>query len=105
MLNLEMLVWEALKLLLVAFSFFYASMVLISYRLNGPHYPLQFDRRDPGRSAESLAIWLGIQLVRVVVRVSKPVVDVLLDVSAELGEWVIRRYRLESLLQDRSRSQ
>jgi len=40
----------------------YAGMVLMKYRTVGRCYRLNLELRDPARSAEHLAVWLGVKV-------------------------------------------
>ena len=51
-----------LKSLTVAGGALYAGMVLMKYRTVGRCYRLNLELRDPARSAEHLAVWLGVKV-------------------------------------------
>jgi hypothetical protein len=68
----------------------YAGMVLMRYRTDRPHYRLSFDLRDPGRSVEHVVIWLGVKALEGCLRMARSIWNVLLEASAEVGEWLIR---------------
>ena len=89
--HLSIVFGALLKLLTVAAGALYAGIVLMRYRTNGPHYRLNFELRDPARSVEYLLIWLGVKVLDACVRFTKVVFNMLLEASAEIGEWIIRR--------------
>jgi hypothetical protein len=89
--HLNIVFGALLKLLAGAAGALYAGIVLMRYRTNGPHYRLSFELRDPARSVEHLLIWLGVKVFDACVRFTKVVFNMLLEASAEVGEWVIRR--------------
>jgi hypothetical protein len=80
-----------LKLLAVAAGALYAGMVLMRFRTDRPHYRLSFELRDPGRSAEHLVIWLGVKVLEGCLRIASSILNILLEASAEVGEWFMRR--------------
>jgi hypothetical protein len=80
-----------LKLVAIAAGAIYAGMVLMRYRTDGPHYRLSFELRDPVRSVEHLVIWLGVKVLEVCVWFTRDILNMLLEASAEVGEWFIRR--------------
>jgi len=68
----------------------YAGIVLMRYRTDGPHYRLRFEPQDPARSLEYLAVWLGVKVLEGCLRMTRAIFNVLLEASAEVGEWCIR---------------
>ena len=100
---LQILVWVALKLLLIAFGLLYAGLVLMTYRTDGPHYQPRFDRRDPARSAERLLVWLGVKTLAGVLRLGRAFFTLLAETSADLGEEYVRRHPHGALATFRSR--
>ena len=79
------------KLLAVAAGALYAWMVLMRFRTDRPHYRLSFELRDPGRSAGHLVIWLGVKVLEGCLRIASSILNILLEASAEVGEWFMRR--------------
>ena len=76
---------------LVAAGVFYAVQVLIAY---AKHESLQrpaFDRNDRLQSAGDLLVWAGVLTVWTVGRLARPLVNMLSEASAEVGEWAIAR--------------
>jgi hypothetical protein len=80
-----------LKWVAVAAGAIYAGMVLMRYRTDRPHYRLSFDLRDPARSVQHLAVWLGVKALAACLRYAGVVFNMLLEASAEVGEWLMRR--------------
>ncbi len=94
---------EAVKLLLVAFGVLYVGLVLMTYRTDGPRYPLRIDLSDPARSAERLLLWLGVRALDGVLRLGRAMLDVLSETSAQVGEWYISRRSVKVQSEFRSR--
>jgi len=88
---LNMVLWHLLTWLAFAAGAVYAGMVLMRYRTDGPHYRLGFEVHDPARSLQYLAVWLGVKILEGCVRISRPILNMLLEASAEVGEWFMRR--------------
>jgi hypothetical protein len=80
-----------LKWLAVAAGAIYAGMVPMRYRTDGPHYRLSFELRDPARSAQHLVVWLGVKVLEACLRFAGAILNMLLEASAEVGEWFMRR--------------
>lgn len=85
-----------LELTLLGVTAFYAGFVLLSYITYGPRPRPQFDLRNPARSAENLVVWAGIKLVALLVPVGKPVLAMLSEASAEVGDWFLSNLDHES---------
>lgn len=85
-----------LDLTLLSVAAFYAGFVLLSYITYGPRPRPQFDLSEPARSAENLIAWAGIKLVALLVPVGKPVLAMLSEASAEVGDWFLSNLRHES---------
>lgn len=83
--------WAVFKLLLAAFGFLYAGLVLMAYRTEGHRYRLRLEKQDLAGSAAQLLVWLGVKAMAIVVRVGRTALEMLSDTSAEVGEWYIRR--------------
>jgi hypothetical protein len=88
---LSIVLGHLLKLLAVAAGAIYAGMVLMRYRTDGPHYRLSFELRDPARSVQHLVVWLGVRVLDACLRFAGAVFNMLLEASAEVGEWLMRR--------------
>jgi hypothetical protein len=80
-----------LKWLAVAAGAIYAGMVLMRYRMDRPNYRLSFELRDPARSLQHLVVWLGVKAFDACLRFAAAIFNMLLEASAEVGEWVLRR--------------
>lgn len=79
-----------LRWLAVAAGALYAGMVLMTYRTDGPQYRLSFELQDPARSVEHLVVWLGVKVLGACLRIARAILNILLEASAEVGEWFIR---------------
>jgi hypothetical protein len=85
-----------LELTLLGVTAFYAGFVLLSYLTYGPRPRPQFELREPTRSAENLAVWAGIKLVALLVPVGRPILAMLSEASAEVGDWFLSNLHHES---------
>jgi hypothetical protein len=97
--------WGLIKLGLLAVGVLYAAQILKTYasaRAGKPHWP-PLDWKEPIRSAEQVLIWGGVFVVAVIVRLARPMVDMLSEASAEVGEWAISRHQTEATLRTRTR--
>jgi len=94
--DLHSILTGCLELAFLAAAAFYAVFVLISYLTYGPRPRPQFDLRDPVRSAENLAVWAGIKLVALLVPVGRPILAMLSEASAEVGDWFLSNLHHES---------
>ncbi len=88
---LQVLISDLLKLLLLCGALLYAGLVLMSYRIEGPHAPLRLDFADPARSLERLMVRLGVRALHAVLRSARRFLDLLAEASAEVGAWFIER--------------
>jgi hypothetical protein len=79
------------KLLAVAAGAIYAGIVLMRFRAGKPHYRLTFELRDPGRSVENLVIWPGVKVLEGCLQIASCILNILLEASAEVGVWCMRR--------------
>jgi len=79
------------KLLAVAGVSVYTALVFKSYRNEGPRSPLRLERSAPARSAERLGVWLGVEAADIALRAARGLFNTLVEASAEVGEWYIRR--------------
>jgi hypothetical protein len=80
-----------LKLLALAAGAIYTGMVLMKYRTDGPRYRPNFELRDPARSMQNLVVWLGVKVLDACLRFAGAIFNMLLEASAEVGEWFMRR--------------
>ena len=97
------LIWGLVRMALVAAGVFYVLQVLISYAKHESHERPDFDSRDRLRSAERLLVWAGVMTVWGLVRVSRPVINILSEASAEVGEWAISRGPLQATMRSRAK--
>ena len=88
---LSIVISALLKSLAVAAAAIYVGMVMMRYRTDGPQYPLSFEFRDPAGSVQHLVVWLGVRVADVCLRMAKVIFNMLLEASAEVGEWFMRR--------------
>ena len=87
---LSMVLGNLLTWLAFAAVALYAWMVLMRYRSDGPHYRLSLDPQDPARSLQHLAVWLGVRVLEGCLRMARVILNLLLEASADVGEWFIR---------------
>jgi len=88
---LSIVLGDLCKLLAIAAGAIYAGMVVMRYRTDRPHYRLSFQLRDPARSLQHLMVWLGVRVFDACLRLVVAVFNMLLEASAEVGEWFLRR--------------
>jgi hypothetical protein len=88
---LSILFGHLCKLLAIAAGAIYAGMVLMRYRTDRPHFRLSFQLRDPARSVQHLVVWLGVKVFDACLRLVGAILNMLLEASAEVGEWFLRR--------------
>jgi hypothetical protein len=88
---LSIVIGHLLTGLAIAAGVLYAGMVLMTYRTDGPRNRLSFEFRDPVRSAEHLVVWLGVMALDACLRFARAILNMLLEASAEVGEWFISR--------------
>lgn len=89
---LSILISHLLSWLLVAAAAVYAGIVLMRYQTEGPRYRLDFNFQEPARSTQQLGVWLGVKILGGVVRIARSTLNTLLEASAEVGEWLMRRH-------------
>ena len=92
-----------INLAILAGGILYAGLVLMSYRTDGPHYSVRFNSKDPARSAQRLLVWLGVKALAFAVAIGVPILGMLSEASAVVGEWFLRRANPETLAATRSR--
>jgi hypothetical protein len=80
-----------LKLVLLAGGALYAGLVLMRYRSHQARRRPYLHWRDPARSIEVLAVWLGVKAVAFVARAAAPIYGMLSEASADVGEWFLTR--------------
>ena len=89
--SLSILLGHLLSWLVVAAAALYVGVVLVSYRMAGPRYRLNFNLAEPARSTQQLGVWLGVKVLEGCIRMAKSFLNSLLEASAEVGEWLMRR--------------
>jgi len=88
---LSLLLGHLLSWLVVAAAALYVAAVLVIYRTAGPRYRLNFNLAEPARSTRQLGVWLGVKVLQGCVRVAKSTLNTLLEASADVGQWLMRR--------------
>ena len=78
-----------IQLLLVAGAIFYAALVMTHYRSEGPRPRPHVNWHDPAHAAEHFAVWMGVRALAVGVRVTTPVLGILSEASADVGDWFL----------------
>jgi hypothetical protein len=79
------------RLLILGSLVLCAGLVLMSYRTDGAHARLQFSFSDPARSLQHLVVWIGVKILSAVLRAVRGRFDLLVETSADVGEWFIER--------------
>ena len=87
---LSIVLGQLLRWLGVTAGALYAGVVVMRFRTDGPHYRLNFDPRDPAWSAVQLVVWLGVKALAAGLRFARGILNMLLEASAQVGEWFIR---------------
>ena len=95
------LIWGLVRMALVAAGVFYVVQVLITYAKQEGHLRPGYDPNDRLRSAERLLVWAGVMAVWAVVRLGRPVVNMLSEASADFGEWAINRRPVQAAIRPR----
>lgn len=85
-----------LKLTFLAGAALYAGLVFMNYRTGSSHLRPPVDRRDPARSFERLAVWLGVTVLTLVVRAAARFFGMLSEASAEVGDWFLGHHHPEA---------
>ncbi len=88
---LQVMLTGLVKLLILGGVLLYTGLVLMSYRIEGPHAPFRFDITDPARSLERLLVRLGVKALDAFLRSARRFFDQLAEASAEVGAWFIER--------------
>ena len=88
---LSILLGHLLSWLVAAAAALYVGVVLVSYRTAGSRFRLNFNLQQPARSTQQLVVWLGVKVLEGCVRIAKSILNTLLEASAEVGEWFMRR--------------
>lgn len=95
MVHLQYIVSGFLQVVLLATAAVFASMVLTRYGAEGADVRPPINWRHPARSAERLAVWLGIVILgfslKVVATSFGKFYATLSEASADVGEWFLRQ--------------
>lgn len=88
--------WEAvlratLSLLSLTLGVLYAAVVLAAARAERWQAPFRWDWRAAEQSVDRALLWLGVMAAAGIVRLAKAVFELLVESSAEVGEWCLRR--------------
>ena len=94
--DLHSIISVFVKLAFLAAAATYSGLVLMSYLTNGAHLRPRFDLRGPARSAQRLAVWLGVMALALAVRAAARIFAMLSEASAEVGEWFLSRRHHET---------
>ena len=78
-------------LVLVGAGLFFVRLIAVTYRTDGPFYPLRIDPDNPVRSAALLLAGLGARGVALLLRAGHGLLETLYEASADLGEWYVTR--------------
>jgi hypothetical protein len=89
MLILGLIFGWLVKLVFVVTTALYCGMVLTNYALHGAEYRVRFDFGDPAWSIKQLVVWCGVRLLSGFVRTIKAALNLLIEASADVGEWFI----------------
>jgi hypothetical protein len=92
-----------LKTGLAAAGVLYAIEVLWIYAKCGENYRPELHRANKIQFIEQLLIWAGVVLIEALVRLSRPVLNMLTEASADLGEWALARHAAGVPVQGRER--
>lgn len=101
--SIHELVWGLLKIGLASVGLLYAVEVIASYAKCGEHDCPEFDPAHIVDSIERLAVWVGVISIRVSVRMCRPLLGVLTEASADVGEWALARHPVRASLPGRER--
>jgi len=67
----------------------YAVEVLVNCLSFGEHRRPQFDSSRRIRSVWRLSVWAGVAAAHLVMRMSRPLINMLSEASADVGEWAV----------------
>lgn len=95
------LIWGLARMALVAAGVFYVLQVFIAYGKQRSLVRPEFDPSDRLRSLERLLVWAGVMTVWVAGRVARPLVNMLSEASAEVGQWAISRGPVQAAIRSR----
>src|SRR5579863_9485341 len=84
--------WGLLKVGLASAGLLYAVEVIGGYAKFGEHDRPEFDPTHIIKSVEQLAVWVGVTSIRLAMRISRPLLGILTEASADVGEWALARH-------------
>jgi hypothetical protein len=70
----------------------YSVEVLVGYLSLSRHPRPEFDSSRRLVSAWRLSVWAGVEALDLVLRMSRPLFNVLSEASADVGQWAITRH-------------
>jgi hypothetical protein len=82
---------ELLKISFAGAGLFYAAEVMVNFVRSGESYQPAVDHEHPVRSAGRLLVGAGVLVTAAVVALGRPVVAMLSEASAEVGEWALAK--------------
>ncbi len=91
-----------LRLVFILIAMLYGGLVLTSYAINGAGCPLRFDAEEPVRSMQQVLVWSGVRLLDLMLRTLSVFWKLLVEASADLGEWFVSKRSMK--LQTKVRS-
>lgn len=91
---------ELLKISLMLAGAFYAFEVLVKFARFRERYQPEVTPEHPFRSAGQLLIGAGVLITAAIVTLSRPVIDMLGEASAEVGEWALAKRQAAAHPQD-----
>jgi len=87
----EEMIWGLIKIALGAMGVLYVVEVLRIHARSDESYRSTFRRARSIHFIERLLIWAGVVLIRILVRLIRPVLDTLAEASADVGERIVAR--------------
>jgi hypothetical protein len=92
---------EVLKIGLALGGILYAGEVLLSFLRSGERFEPAVDPERPFRSAGHLLIGAGVLLAAALVTLGQPIVEMLAEASAEVGEWALAKRKSQVTVRHR----
>jgi hypothetical protein len=80
-----------LKLILIVTVVLYSGMVLTNYAVRGSDYCIHFNFGEFGWSIEQVLVWCGVRLLGGTVRTVRAIWELLIQASADVGQWFISK--------------
>lgn len=91
---------ELLNVTLVLTGAAYARKVLVNFMRSGERYQPVVDPDHPFRSAGQLLVGAGVFLIAALVTVARPIVAMLAEASAEVGEWALAKRQSQATVRN-----